>query len=1260
MQQHPTFKRITEPRPRNIIVLRALIAVGTVLLFLFFYWYCSDSRMGHPVLFWLLNIALGYKLLHVLFEWFYLASIQAPKPPASRREWTVDMFTTHVPGEPYDMLETTLRAMVNVRYPHTTYLCDEGDDPFLKKLCRELGVVHVYRGPDKTDAKAGNINYALKHFARGEICVILDPDHIPVPEMLDRVLPYFEDKKVGFVQSIQGYHNHGESWVAKGAAEQTYMFYGPLMMGMHRHGTVQAIGANCVFRRAALDDIGGHAAGLCEDLHTSMRLHAKKWNSVYIPELLTRGRVPATLGAFFKQQLKWSRGSFELLFTVLPAVLRSLNARQRLHYFLVPLYFFYGVVGLIELTIPAISLLSARVPLFIDFDAFVLRILAVLLSITVIRHYAQRYLLDAHEAGFHFVGGMLRVNTWWVYLLGWMYGLLRIEVPYLPTPKEGDNRSEWGILMPNIALLLLNALAIWYGLQRDFTPYSWIMAGFAGVNVFLLGYGTLLWQRGYGFHAVRLFFKKWLERYDRWWLGFRIRYVYRLMRSDIAAVFLIGLALGITALNWSSGKRRNTSVQLAAPDVKQSGLRWFRHDPSLSPNPCAFAPANTPEDTPKDIGIFRVSGSGETIIGVCATILAQCEREARLPFLIWEFFLPPAGSPDTLISTHPGVKWLGALFRNYQKPVYLCLKIKNAGPPAGTGRRKAVFNQLHNQLNEAGAGNVIFVWEYEPADSTDYPGRDYVDLVAFSLKQQVSDWPKLEQLTNAFLPHPVFLVFAGQADPAFRRKAIERLMTRKQPLFGWADESCQCKNPPGATGVRMAIWNSAAPGQSMPYTNPYRGLFYLPGEKKFEWRIAGQPYYVKGVNYNPENDWRDDHWPLTRPQLERDFDRIRDMGANTIYRTAGTVYDKNLLAVAREKELKILYSFWFDPRKDYLTDSLYRRQLETEILDFVKKHRHQPAIAAWSLGAGVWNQLDHFFYQPYLPRVRLACTRAIESIARDIKRADPSRPVLVEVYGDHQLRGALADIARTAPSVDIIAVSGQIAMQPDHIAQLVREECPGRPYLVSAFGPLWDEPFQYVSKPEPSSFEKARYYSGFWNKSVLPNRGANLGGIAYCWRDRLEGTATLSGIVDYKGRLKPAYFALKEVWTGQVQHFPLGDLLLEDKAGFSSGHYVQAIHSLYTARPDSTLLYEWYIERQESLGWVDGFSIQYGSGEDWAFKLYREYCKKTKCFYPVMGGKTVYYRHESPNPMQRVYLYISDRNGNVVTASCPIPAFQNQ
>ena len=129
---------------------------------------------------------------------------------------------------------------------------------------------------DVPGAKAGKINRALQ-LTDEEFMLVLDPDHLPFPEFLDRVLGYFADEQVGFVQVSQAYYNQDRSFVAAAAAEQTYAFYGPGQMGLYGHGACVAIGANCTFRRSALESIGGHGIGLAEDLVTAIRLHAAGW-----------------------------------------------------------------------------------------------------------------------------------------------------------------------------------------------------------------------------------------------------------------------------------------------------------------------------------------------------------------------------------------------------------------------------------------------------------------------------------------------------------------------------------------------------------------------------------------------------------------------------------------------------------------------------------------------------------------------------------------------------------------------------------------------------------------------------------------------------------------------------------------------------------------------------------------------------------------------------------------------------------------------
>ncbi|WP_439883323.1 glycosyltransferase [Pontibacter sp. MBLB2868] len=486
---HPATPPEFAPKKKDVLTVRFMIVLGLISMGMFLYWFIDEDHVGYAPLFWLLTTALGFKLLRTLHEWYHYYAVSVPLKPTLTKSYKVDILTTYCPGEPHSMVINTLEAIQQIRYPHTTYLCDEGDDPYLKAQCQRLGVIHVTR-TEKINAKAGNINNALKQ-ATGDICLILDPDHVPQPEFLDEVLPYFEDPAIGFVQVVQAYSNQKESLIAYGAAEQTYSFYGPMMMGMNSYGTVQAIGANCTFRRKALDSIGGHAAGLAEDMHTAMQLHAKGWKSVYVPKILTRGLVPATLGSYYKQQIKWARGTFELLFMVYPKLFKNFTLHQKIHYFTLPLYYLFGVFNLIDFLIPILALMLAEFPWYVSLGEFLVMFMPFMFISVCIRQFAQRWYHEKNEKGFHLFGGILRTGTWWIFSLGLIYSILRIKVPYIPTPKDDKPKNNFILSLPNIFVCLLCIGAIMYSqhiygnLYHNF--YVQMMSIFALTNVLILG-----------------------------------------------------------------------------------------------------------------------------------------------------------------------------------------------------------------------------------------------------------------------------------------------------------------------------------------------------------------------------------------------------------------------------------------------------------------------------------------------------------------------------------------------------------------------------------------------------------------------------------------------------------------------------------------------------------------------------------------------------------------------------------------------------
>jgi hypothetical protein len=500
------INQVAAPSRRQLFVLRLMIVIGLLCMGFFLNALLNKAVMGYRPLYLLLLLTFFFTSFKIMYEWYHYWSISIPEVPPPGRLYTVDVFTTYCAGEPYEMIVETLTAIQAITYPHQTYLCDEEDDPYLKSVCEKLGVHHITR-TKKIDAKAGNINNALRR-STGELCVVLDPDHIPEPVFLDHVVAYFANPQIGYVQIVQAYYNQNTSRIAKGAAQQTYQFYGPMMMSMNSYGTVQAIGANCTFRRTALASIGGHAAGLAEDMHTAMQLHARKWQSVYVPRVLTKGLVPATLSAYYQQQLKWSRGVMELFVTTYFKLFSRFTLRQKLHYGLLPLFYLSGFVFLINFLVPVVSLFADVFPLRMDFVAFLLVSIPFINAVVLIRHYVQRWVMEDNERGFQIVGGLLLIGTWWVFILGVVYTAIRKKVPYIPTPKDIKDEKTLIISLPNIGVLAISMAAIVYGLINDWNPFTFFMAGIAGLNclfmVFMLITGAELKLQQY-FGRYRLY-----------------------------------------------------------------------------------------------------------------------------------------------------------------------------------------------------------------------------------------------------------------------------------------------------------------------------------------------------------------------------------------------------------------------------------------------------------------------------------------------------------------------------------------------------------------------------------------------------------------------------------------------------------------------------------------------------------------------------------------------------------------------------------
>lgn len=272
---------------------------------------------------------------------------------------TVDVFVP-VMREPMEIISKTLEKAVQMDYPHSTYVLDDGNSPEIEKLAYKQGIQYLSRPRhDKFFAKAGNLNYGIKRTA-SDFIAIFDADHMPRKEFLNDLLPFFENEKVALVQSPQHYVNV-DHFISRGTAEAQDIFYKYIQPAKNSYNASFCVGTNMIYRRKAIESIGGIALlDHSEDIWTTILLHEAGWESIFFNKVLASGRSPETIKSFFRQQNRWARGGFSLFFLHNPLFSSKLTKDQKLQYFFSNIHYFTGFSILVYLTLPVIYLLTGE------------------------------------------------------------------------------------------------------------------------------------------------------------------------------------------------------------------------------------------------------------------------------------------------------------------------------------------------------------------------------------------------------------------------------------------------------------------------------------------------------------------------------------------------------------------------------------------------------------------------------------------------------------------------------------------------------------------------------------------------------------------------------------------------------------------------------------------------------------------------------------------------------------------------------------
>ena len=185
---------------------------------------------------------------------------------------TVDVYLPCC-SEPIEILENTYKHIIKLDWPSEklrVYVLDDGNQDAVRTLAQSYGFDYIVREDRPRLRKAGNLRWAFSR-TKGDFFAIFDADFCPRPDFLrELVVEHMADEKTAIVQSPQFFRvTDDQTWVERGAGATQELFYRVVQVNRNKWGASICVGSNAVYRRAALEEVGGTAEiGFSEDVHT--------------------------------------------------------------------------------------------------------------------------------------------------------------------------------------------------------------------------------------------------------------------------------------------------------------------------------------------------------------------------------------------------------------------------------------------------------------------------------------------------------------------------------------------------------------------------------------------------------------------------------------------------------------------------------------------------------------------------------------------------------------------------------------------------------------------------------------------------------------------------------------------------------------------------------------------------------------------------------------------------------------------------------
>ena len=190
-----------------------------------------------------------------------------------------------------------------------------------------IDIIHIHR-TDRTGYKAGALDSAMDKVS-GEFIAIFDADFVPDTDFLLKTIPYFQDDKIGVVQTRWGHLNKTYSMLTELQAFGLNGHFAIEQSGRSTNGHyINFNGTAGIWRKSCIADAGGWEHDtITEDLDLSYRAQMKGWKFKYLEDVISPAELPITMSALKSQQHRWMKGGAEVFMKMWKRLVKNPNVR---------------------------------------------------------------------------------------------------------------------------------------------------------------------------------------------------------------------------------------------------------------------------------------------------------------------------------------------------------------------------------------------------------------------------------------------------------------------------------------------------------------------------------------------------------------------------------------------------------------------------------------------------------------------------------------------------------------------------------------------------------------------------------------------------------------------------------------------------------------------------------------------------------------------------------------------------------------------